>query len=296
MGCFGHAGGNGIYRYHEGEWRNFNVRDGLPSGNVTSIAVDDENRIWCGTPGKGAFVFSSTGGSAIEILGVFDQTNKLTGSDTPSFVIVDDIGVDANGVIWLLNRFANNGRAVVAVDASAGLDNAVWTCFPLTKDWRPIRFRRYPSTIRETYGSALPPAPDSPMLNYNTTLSDKSDDTWTTYRTTNGLASNVINFLTKDQNGYIWIATPMGANYWDGTAIRSLTGLIDSNVETVAVDPLNNKWFGTHGGLTMVDCDNYRFAHFTSLSSPLVDDEILSIVNGETGAGVPWNRKRRNVR
>lgn len=302
----GNSGNKGLYRYDGKTWNNFREPQGLPAGNVTSVTVDATNRIWCGTPGRGAFVFSSPDGLLIQGLAVFDSTKKrLTGSDTPNFIIVDDIAVDGNGVVWLLNRFANNGRAVVAVKPGKSWNESEWNYFStgdglVSNQVSAITFDDKNNVwIGTTDGSGLS------VLNYKGTLSNKTDDLWTTYRTIEGLSDNSVNYLTKDRLGYIWIATPNGINYWDGTKIRVIFGLIDSYVNTILVDPSNNKWFGTNGGLSMVDRDNYKWAHYTTGNSPLVDEQVLSLAMNEktgdlyigTGKGLsyvhtPFNNKQ----
>ena len=278
----GNSGEKGLYSYDGENWRNFGRTDGFPSDNITSVAVDAQGRVWCGTPGDGAFLFTSSIGGGIETIRVFDERNgRLTGSDTPSFVIVDDIAVDGNGVVWLLNRFANNGRAVVAVEIESSIEASQWNYFStsdglVSNQVSALAFDDQGRVwIGTSGGSGLS------VLDYGGTLADKSDDNWTTFRTLDGLADNVVNFLAKDKLGYIWIATPQGINYWDGTILRRLFGLIDSFVQAILVDPSNNKWFGTSGGVSMVDRDNFRWAHYTTGNSPIVDERVLSLSMNE---------------
>lgn len=273
-GTFGSAG---IYRLENGQWINYTTGDGISLNDVTSIQVDRQNRLWCGTPGAGAFVITSL--DPFEVI-QYDRTdNKLTGSDTPNFVIVDDIQVDDKGNVWLINQYANNGNAIVVVTPEDR-----WQYFSVSDGLSAVTVNSidFDQQGRVWFGTFN--GHGISVLDYSNTLLDKSDDVWSRLRESDGLISNDISDIAVDQMGLVWIATQAGVNYWDGSQIRRQFGLIDDRVNTIHVDPFDNKWFGSRGGVSVLDRDNFRWTYYYTENSPLVNDNVLAIdMNANTG-------------
>ena len=82
----------------------------------------------------------------------------------------------------------------------------------------------------------------------------------------NGLPSNIITAIVKDQTGFIWIATDKGLCRWDGFSAvvfqhydSDSSTLIDNRIPQngLIYDPLNNKLIiGTTKGLSIFDLEN----------------------------------------
>lgn len=73
------------------------------------------------------------------------------------------------------------------------------------------------------------------------------------YTTADGLAGNVVNALTLDDHGILWIGTDGGVSRFDGKRFENLTvreGLFGNHVYSIAVGPDGSKWFGTFGGVS----------------------------------------------
>jgi len=75
---------------------------------------------------------------------------------------------------------------------------------------------------------------------------------FTHFNSTRGLASNYVNNIIQDQNGFIWLATANGLQRYDGnkfSTYRSDPGnpqsLPDDNIAFVYVDKKQNLWVGT---------------------------------------------------
>jgi ligand-binding sensor domain-containing protein len=83
---------------------------------------------------------------------------------------------------------------------------------------------------------------------------------WTTYTTSDGLASNMVYAITIDSQGNKWFGTKggkftpgTGISKFDGTNWTTYTtedGLADNWVTSIAIDAQNNIWFGTDGGVS----------------------------------------------
>ncbi|MCK4965578.1 T9SS type A sorting domain-containing protein [bacterium] len=271
----GNSGNRGIYSFNGTEWKNYSVDDGLSSNNVSSVTTDNENRKWFGTPGFGAVTIEENP----RVITVYNSDDgKLAGSDTPSFVIVDDIGVDESGIVWLLNRYANNDKALAAVtpdftwhyfSLQDGLNSLELSCIAFDEDGKVWIGTSgvYPRGIN--------------VLDHKGTIDDKSDDEWEYYSTSDGLESNDINAITIDRSGYMWAATTEGANYWNGSKFSNVFELPHTYVHSIEVDPFNNKWFGTKGGVGVLDKYNFKWKYYNTSNSELVDDNVLSIAIDE---------------
>jgi ligand-binding sensor domain-containing protein len=103
------------------------------------------------------------------------------------------------------------------------------------------------------------------LLDYAGTPFVKSDDTWTVFTKTHGLASDYVYAVTVDEEGRIWAGTGSGLNVLDhaGTPLdktddtwirfSSSDGLADNSVEAIWFDAIGRLWLATGGGLSVLD-------------------------------------------
>ncbi|MCD8282898.1 MAG: T9SS type A sorting domain-containing protein, partial [Prevotella sp.] len=137
---------------------------------------------------------------------------------------------------------------------------------------------------------------------------DIDTDTFTAYTTFINEDSSEINLVylrcwAEDLDGNIWIGTDVGPAYLSagdiatgGTTFQqpkipreddpTLADYLLSGVDItcIAVDAGNRKWFGTNGnGVYVISSDNMeQTEHFTSATSPLLSDNVESIVVSST--------------
>jgi ligand-binding sensor domain-containing protein len=118
------------------------------------------------------------------------------------------------------------------------------------------------------------------------------------------LPSNFVYSIAVDQSGYMWVGTQKGVvvfynpgNAFNGEAFDAqqpivvqdgFAGLLLENdqVNTIAVDGGNNKWFGTNrsGAFFMTPDARNTYLHFNTDNSPLPSNTIFDItVEPETG-------------
>ena len=106
----------------------------------------------------------------------------------------------------------------------------------------------------------------------------------------NGLSSNYINDIVKDNFGFIWIATNDGLCRYDGPdkitvfkadSTNHQNGLVSSYIQTLFLDSHSNLWIGTRfGGLTRYDQKNNEwktFLHDVKDEQTINHNEVLSI-------------------
>jgi len=260
----------GIYSLDGNIWKNYTIDDGLTSSSFFSVAVDKSNRKWFGTPGNGAMILENN--NKLSISKIDTTEGLLAGSDTPTFVIVGDIKVDSYGNIWLINNFANNGKPLVVVTPDFKFYYFSINDGLSSNELNKIEFDLNENVWIGTAKNGID------ILNYNTTIKDKSDDVWSHISTADGLNSNRIRALKVDNTGIMWIGTGEGINYWYNGKVYTQYGALDNYINCIEVDPVNNKWFGTNTGVSILSPDNFSWTYFTKENSFLIDNQILSIL------------------
>jgi len=72
-----------------------------------------------------------------------------------------------------------------------------------------------------------------------------------------GLSENTINQIYEDNQGFIWLATELGINRYDGHRIKELIGaqsaLPHKSITQISQDSANNFWIATENGLSIFD-------------------------------------------
>lgn len=267
--------GKGFYGFAGTSWVNYSMKTGLPTNDVLTVAVANDNSKWFGTWGSGAILLKEDGD--LTFFGSAD--GHLVGiPENSKYVVVNDIAVDQLGNVWMLNYRALNGNALAAVTPDSqwayfstadGLKSTLVTALAIDHDGRKwVGTRSGGISILDDGGTPF----------------DKSDDNVRSLTTVEGLVDNAISALAVDSEGIVWIGTPKGINFVVDDKVGSRWGLISEDVKCISVDPRNNKWFGTTGGVSILDRDGYRWTHYTTDNSPLVNNTVTSIaINPKTG-------------
>ena len=268
-------------------WQVHGESSGLPSNLAVSLEVTEEGGVWAGTWGSGIGVRAPGGGWRR-----LDQTNSaLRGViASASFVVVNDLAVDARGLVWALNLQA--GLAVF--DPRTG-DSRL---HPLESLGLP-RGRQLNEV--EADGGLLLIAADLDgviLFDDGGTPFDDGDDVAL------ALDSGAEPRMTSDEvrtvasgGGILYIGTPEGlfrARYRYDRASRSLEivswrsynrahGLASPLVTDIELDDRGSVWVGTEGGLTRLDASGRLVATYTAENSGLLDDRVLSLRFDEAG-------------
>ncbi len=141
---------------------------------------------------------------------------------------------------------------------------------------------------------------------------DKGDDTWITFTTSDGLASNYVNDIALDGGGCLWFGTRSGVSVLDhgGTpfskrddtwaTFTTSDGLADNTVYEVVQDDVGRFWFGTSvggvsalydGGTPFIKGDD-TWITFTT-SDGLADNNVWAIF--PDGEGNLWFGTRSGI-
>ena len=92
------------------------------------------------------------------------------------------------------------------------------------------------------------------------------DEGLTFYGIADGLLDNNITDLLLDRHENLWIATPNGLSYFDGSTFRTFTtedGLPSNHIRCLFEDRRGHLWLGTHGGVV-----HYDGRLFQTINSP----------------------------
>ena len=239
-------------------WTTFTTADGLASNSVYAIAVDGRGWLWFG---MGNWWFGGAGVSVLDDGGTpFDKGDDTWATFTTADGLADNnviaIAVDRGGQLW----FGTHGAGVSVLDdggtpfykgddtwttfaESDGLvDNSVWA---IAEDGGG-------GLWFGTYGGG------ASVLDHNGTPSDKKDDTWTTFATTDGLADDWVRAIDVDGEDQLWFGTgDAGVSVLDygGTpfdkeddswiTFADAEGLAGHYIDTIFADDRGGLWFNT---------------------------------------------------
>ncbi|NOZ60525.1 MAG: hypothetical protein GXO74_02480 [Calditrichaeota bacterium] len=273
---------DGVFKYDDKNsnvrqrWQQFTTNDGLAKNVIEAIAVDYLNRKWVATRGGGVSIIDDK--DSLTSITTF-STNVFSGiSSDPNYILITDLKQDRYNNMWILNLEPANNNVVAVYSALQQ-----WQYFSrqegfLSGDVRALDFDQYGRVWVASDGGVN-------VIDYNNTLTDKSDDDLSgTLTTVDGLEANKVKDIAIDQDNIAWIATEDGLNYWAQGNVYYQGGLISNNINVVEVDIRNNKWFGTTGGVSVLAPDGITFTHYTTENSPLVSDNITAFAfDEETG-------------
>jgi ligand-binding sensor domain-containing protein len=228
-----------------GTWTAYNaITPGLPSDNVTDMAVDGAGRVW----------ISTRGGAA-----AYDQNTWLliTQSGTPIY---------SNDVMSV----ATVGEAVWF-----GFYNAV-AFSQYSPNWQ-----RY--TRGDIGGSGDPHAvlieSAQTLVGLGTDLADYDGSRWRTTVIPGNTAD--VSSLARDGAGTLWIGTAGNGLYaYDGVNFTHQTtadGLPGDAVRALVVDHAGRLWVGTDGGLALRG--NGYWLGFTTANSALTSNDIRALTS-----------------
>lgn len=318
--CGGISGpGKGVYVYDKGVWTNYTAQDSAYSNKYfyNSVTGSGEGpraflehpngEIWVASFGSGVAVFRPDGeqyyySSVAEASK--DSIPRLAGIDGhPDYCPAGDMVVDADNNIWIVNRASGDDIPILSatadflVEHSPNIEWLEYTASDVGVSGATEPYFDYliiDQQNRLWYGGDDPDASGVGMLDFNNTPYDKNDDLSIMTTTGQGLKSTLIYDLTIDGENRIWVATGSGVNsFYIPEDINSTldvsydTPYILDGIKTncIAVDPMQNKWFGTDDGIVVLSEDNYTILNIYSVEThPLLANEILDITfNAATG-------------
>lgn len=280
------SSGSGFSKFSEDRWKVFNKKNtpGLNTNLAVCVAVDQKNRKWIGTWGKGLMILEND----TTYTYFRPENGYLSGIEEgkkvyPDFAVVKSITVDFNGTVWLINRQAYNGLSVVSVTS-----DDIWTYYGSEQGIDDI----YGWDIavdqfnQKWIGSSIVADQANGVYVYNDswTPSDFSDDKYDHFSKIDGLLSQNVQAVAVDEDNTVWLGTDLGLNYFTGEEIQEQYDLASVNIQSLLIDGANNLWVGTSNGLYYYSSETYQWTSFNQSNSDLVHNNIISLaldpVNG----------------
>lgn len=293
---------DGFFRFDGNSWFTYNAFNIAALDSVTDIisTVFDPGTgtAWLGAHGDGLLEFTADGNLTIYKQGTGLQ--PATGDFTN--YRVSGLGLNPQtGDLWIANNGAPRPIVVRRADNTwynfpSGLPaiagDALTQC--LVDDFGQVWYRVFRGNGILVYdpGNDVTSSADDRKKNLGLGAGNGN------------LPSAEVLCLAKDLDGEIWVGTEEGIAvfYNPGSVLEpgtigdaaqiivELDGfpailLEDEFVRVIAIDGGNRKWIGTDNGVFLLSEDGQeQLAHFTTLNSPLLDDNIRTIgINGSSG-------------
>ena len=295
----------GVLHYNQKKWEMYNVITNVELSSVDSIfdyvhtTIDpkDENHVFTSTFKGG--VVEIKDGELIKIHTWYNSTLERSVIDQ-SKTCTAGSDFDNDGNFWVSNSYSTHPLAVYTKEG-------IWKSFATLT----LAKERVNSDllVDKTNGYVWMTAKGAGIvvMNNNNTPLDETDDEYKWITTTEGagnLPSDIVNSIVEDKNGEIWIGTEQGpaviynpSNIFNGGDFDAQEILIEQdgilevllgteNINEIAIDGANRKWFATEGGgvFLIAEDGTKMISSFTTENSPLFSNKVNALaINPKTG-------------
>ncbi len=290
--------GDGIYRYKNGDWKNFNrfyypVLDSMLDFITVTVDPRDES-VWAGSFGGGLLHIKPD-----ESFEIYKQNSpvKPYPGDPTSYRIAGLL-FDRENNLWISNFGSLQPLLVRKADGN-------WKSFSLPF----ILFENALSQIVIDEANQLwivsPLGNGLICYNHGNSIADTNDDHWKIYRNGAGngnLPSDNVLCIAKDKDGFIWVGTDDGIGIVQcpqevfNTGCEAILPVVQQgnfagylfkgeNVRSIIADGADRKWIATRNGVWLISADGEDvIERFTEENSPLLSNDVKKIsINSKTG-------------
>lgn len=301
----------GFLRYHENLWTSYNRRNRLEMNgintdpdfrdddifDVVTIEGDpNQNRVFVGSWIEGFLDFDL---DADEIT-IYNKDNSSLGGAVGDAqrTRIGGIAQDGNGNVWVSNYLAEEPLSVY------NKSDRSWKSFGFSAC---ANFTQFLDIVIDGNGNKWMVVNDGGaglMIFNEGDLNNSNDDQCRLITQNNSnLPINDVNCLAVDLDGDVWVGTQdgvvifqCGSQAFDASICPGFLQIVNvggdneyllkgENVQCIAVDGANRKWFGTTNGIFLQSpSGDELLAAFNELNSPLFDDNVMDIaINQKTG-------------
>ena len=303
---------NGIYRFADGNWKTFNkLTDSIynqactnysPAVSCVAIDPNDAEHVFIGSFGAGLLEYRNDKGVML-----YNTTNSTLSNVTntnPNDIRTGGLSFDAEGNLWVVTGYTID--AVTVKRASGGwftyqLPDPSFTeivCFKLiVDDYGQKWFTGHKGASNGAGVYVMKEA----SLSSSSGIKLKS---YTNQKGHGNLPDLFVRSLAKDLDGAIWLGTNKGVavvynpgSVFEGGDYDAQKVIIEQdgyaqylleteNVNAIAIDAANRKWFGTaNGGVFLMSADGTKqLLNFNIENSPMPSNNVTDIaINDETG-------------
>lgn len=296
-------GGRGAYAFDGNTWVNHTVAldAGFHTDGITDATPGDDGAMWFATWGNGVFRRDADGTTAY-----FDASNVpgfpgITGD--LAFHAVRSLRFDNRGNLWTLH-YLSSGRMLGCMTPEGQWQFFSDPSLPgglLVSDFTIDQFGHIWVMVEDPAFRGIV------LFDNNGTVAQTSDDRWTRLPANNADGINAdenVTAVAVDQLGDVWLGTDRGLrtifnpgqpDRISKTCFNTRCNIESQYITCIAVDPVNNKWLGTREGVFVLSADGSEIlAHYDSENSPLLDDEIETLLVHPT-TGVAYIATRRGL-
>jgi ligand-binding sensor domain-containing protein len=306
----------GFYKFDFINWRNYKFAGGswVWKNQTDYIYCDKSGNIWIGSWPGGIAVISDTSMLAYH---KFPEAGQLIISEinnndtiymppisaqiidclsnariggTDLHLVITNFIEDNNGNMFLSNYIADDLNFITVIPRLNNIlqldDCSNWMYFGSNIGMQFYE-GQISSMVFDNFGRLWVGTYENKLLiiDFNETLANPSDDVIYRIGLEDGLYSNTILHLAKDQDDIMWIGTAAGLNSYDGQNFYKHvgeTGPIENKINYIFVDDFNNKWFATDGGLSILEGDKSpweesAWSHYTPENSGLANEIVNSV-------------------
>lgn len=272
-----------------------NIVDGLVSGDVTTITVDEDDNVWAGTNRGLMFLelnessFVEGGPDPVDVQSAIEDTGSETGepglgtfaseevSNIPTFkfqTITKDDGLPSNRILTVE---ALAGAVFVGTDEGMAV----------------IRTEQQVVSVGETTNVSVETTAtngEEQTTESSETQTEQQTETRfavSVFTTKDGLPSNRIQAIAQERRtGEIWIGTDRGlARFFPDGSVNydTASGLGNSDIFSITIDDADRKYVGTGFGITRIDGVNFESFQ------PSEGIGFGAVLDGdEDGSGIKW--------
>lgn len=244
-----------------------NLGSNLVSGEIKTIAVDQNDDIWAGgpfglmmleRPETGILDLDDAATKTIEELtGQKQIFARLQGMPSDNITVIRAFGehvyIGTDKGLGVIKREKRMPPVVQAEKEPEAKPDAKTQAGDLLTKAVELIVKSGKTDETATSGEETPDATTPEAEN---TSSETSDIVAAFYTVRDGLPSNLIQTLAEDSNGKIWIGTDKGMALFRGTdsvVFNTSNGLISRNVTSITIDKNNVLYVGTGFGLTRIE-------------------------------------------
>lgn len=296
--------GEGFASLTNGKWQNYNalytqiLNDSIISRDFHTVEINTKTgKVYAGSVQNGL----------VELVGnkvnkIYNSSNSAIQNATadPFRRRVTGLAFDKTGNLWVSNNLADRPVIVLKADGKWAKLGSVpaSNIFQVVVDGSNIKW----FIVGGSQSGIL-------LYDEGKTIDDITDDKTRLLDNSNlprDLQSASINYLATDLNGEVWVGTSSGVcvfrcgsdpfknNCVASLIVNSLGNineylLREKNVNVIAIDGANRKWFGTSSGLFVTSADGKtELLKFNTENSPLPSNNIKAIgirPNGEVFIG-----------
>ena len=252
---------NGLYKFNGNSWLNYTTSNGLLSNEITSLLLDNNERLWVGT---------KMGVSKLED----ENWTNLTTDDGLFSNDIRSLDCDKENNIWIgtnrnrttkydgTNFTSYHVNPEASGDPGMGhihtitcdLKGNIWigSCISGLSKFDGVSWFDYVNDLNIFVTSSICTEDGDVWIGHIGGAYNYSDEVWTKYSEIDGLANHCILCIDIDQQSNIWVGTKKGISRFDGTSWTNYTvdnGPFNDYVSSLACDRDGSIWIGNNNGL-----------------------------------------------